>query len=203
MHLALGDPEQRLDVEDPAEERLGGADAAAPVQVGERVEEHVDHQPRPARLGVADDRVHICAGGEVAERRPHQELDAHADGSRVDGGHPVIELLCGERRRLQGSAQLLGDVDAEHPVAGLAEQLAVHRREVLGRRLGGGRRDAAPGEARVEGVGVEVDAVAELLLTEAHGEGHDPDPEGRRLGGEDVGGAVGDDVQHGHSRERM
>ena len=48
----------------------------------------------------------------------------------------------------------------------------------------------------VELVGVDVDAVAVLLLAETHDQRHHMDPQGLRIRQRDVRGAVRDEVDH-------
>src|ERR1700674_5816716 len=51
-------------------------------------------------------------------------------------------------------------------------------------------------ELRVERIGIDVDAIAELLIAEAHHEWHDVDAECLCVRWGDVGCAVGDEMDH-------
>ena len=203
--LAFLEGDEGLDVEQPADEGLGPADAPSAPQVLQGVGggedaaalaggpgdgfDLVDGGSRGGRLGGADDGQAQGGGDEAAVHDP----DGDAGGV----------LLGGEGGRLQGGADLRGDADHQDAVGAAGDQSG---EGLLKPAHGGGGRlgeHPAGGEAAPELVAAQFLAVDQFLLTEADGEGDHFDSV---LGDDVVGqvaGGIGDDADHFSVRVRV
>ena len=169
----VDEPEDRSHPEQSAHQRLGPSDAAAALEVVERLDAEVAvHALRELRA-VRDDVLDRRARGEQALDAERAERGAGRRRARVDHGDAIAERRGGEAGRLHRGRERAGDVHGDDVRVGPVEQLLVAVGEGLGRRRGGPRRLVRQCEPGVEGVRIEIDVVAQIgLVTEAHGQRH-------------------------------
>ena len=191
------DLDDRLDRQRRGEQRLGVADAAALLQVVERVEGAEDPRPGDEVAGELLDGVEVVAGrgalgageGDRAEPERHRAAvdDADVDASSATA-RAASSALCIVAESAPDKRD--GDDAGRAPVGEAAVRLLEAARRRRGRRRQLRRRRAAGPEL----VGGQLLAVDELLVAEADAERHDLDaPALGELGGQ-VAGAVGDDA---------
>jgi hypothetical protein len=130
LDLAVGDEQQRLEVEHRADHRLSAGEPPSHLEVAQRVEQRKDTGLRDTLAYRRDGVVETCAlRGDAAQKR-----DRHRHRLAVEDPH--IESLHRRRadtRGLGGGGQLGADVDRDAAVVILG-QPPVDLGELTGRR---------------------------------------------------------------------
>ena len=171
LDLAIGDEEQRLEVQHRPDHRLRPADAPSHLDVAQRVEQSEDTRLRDPSLDLGGRLFERGAfSGNSAEKR-----DGHRNGLAVD--HVDGKSLDRGRANpggFRGRRELLADVDRDAPFV-VTRKTAVDLGELPRRwRRGGGQR-ARCGQPREELLVGDIDSVAKRFLAEEDFERHDLD----------------------------
>lgn len=190
---AIGEFDEGFDLEDGGNGGADEADAAAFAEVGDGVEEGEDFNALAHGLNDGQNGGKIGTIGDGFGGGEDLETDAHGEGARVDDGDAISEGLRAKAGGVVEAAEVGGGMDGED---GAGRTGVVDGFKFAGTGGGGGRKLGECGEAFVEVITGEVDAIAEGLAAEDEEAGDDVDVVAFDEVGGDVGGAIGDEGGH-------
>src|SRR5690242_17394691 len=197
-YLRVAHLQQRLDIEQRAEQGLGVADAPAAAQVLQRVEygDQVNAPQQALRM-----LLELGKAGALARflsENLGRQADAGVDAARVQhlDGHASCRRgsVGGGARDRVGRAQVAADVQREDARRALGDQLAEDLLEEARRRRGGGGELGALGHLAIERRAVHVHAIAEGVVAKMDRERDHRDTQLARPIRGDVRRAVNDDT---------
>ena len=190
-HPTLAQLEDRLHRERLADERGGGADAAAATQIVERVDVEERVRRRRSRQHDVGDGVRVGSGLGRARSIEHREPHRHRDAARVDDDHRDGRVLRRQARCVDGARHVAGQVRRDDRGRTCVDGRGVGLREALRRRARGG--DHRPLAQRLgDLVRSDLRALVVGLPADDHLDRHDPDPVRGDQISREVGGGVGD-----------